>query len=165
MNKTIIVLTGEPEQKNQFLDKVKDLAWINNFNPKSYLWKVTEHIREEKERDEEYWNFLAEFLKLANRYFDYEEVSTRKKIKEFLADNDEVKNTKEGKKFDKFLLIIHGLSRNIRETLKNEYPLYVIRLATSNQPSNEMSQDFVLETDVSGYEDEVKRVIEVLTSN
>ena len=163
MNKTIVVLTGEPDAKNEFLDKVKPLAWFNNFNPKSYLGKVTEHIREEKERDEDYWNFLAEFLKLTNKYFDYDEPSVRKKIEEFLADSEEVKVTNDGKTFDKFLLIIHGLSRDIRESLKEEYPLYVIRLATRNQPSSETNQDFVLETDADGYQEEVVRVVNILT--
>ena len=165
MNKTIVVLTGDPDAKNEFLDKVKSLAWFNNFNPKSYLGKVTEHIREEKERDEDYWNFLSEFLKLSNKYFDYEETSTRKKIREFLADNDEAKVTKDGKRFDKFLLIIHGLSPDIRESLKEEYPVFIIRLETSKQSSSEMAQDFVLKTDLDNYDKEVERVINILTNN
>lgn len=164
MNKAIVVLTGDPEAKNDFIERVKSLAWINNFNPKSYLGRVTDHLREGNEKNEDYWNFLAEVMKLANKYFNYEEESVREKIAKFLSDEDEVKRT-DGSSFDSFILIIHGLSVRVRDSLKDEFPLYVIRLATSKQPSNETSQDFVLETDSDDYDSEVVRVVNGLTKN
>ena len=163
MNKTILVLTGEPEQKNDFIERVKSLAWINNTNPKSNLGRFVNQVRRNKDRDEDYWNSLSELMKLLNKRFNYEEEFIVEEIEKFLSDDDEVKIDRDGRKYDKFILIIHGLSRDLRDRLKSDYPLFVIRLATSNQPSSETAQDFVLETDLEDYDKEVIRVVDILT--
>jgi hypothetical protein len=169
-NKTIIVLTGEPVEKNKFIGMARKYAWVGNYNAKTYLGSVAKTLSGNNgafSKDDDYYNFISECLKLGNKYFDYENVSTKSKIEEFYNGEfvDVVQGSMPNDDVDaRKILILHGVSAKLRSELQETFPLFVIRLANSKEPSSQTAQDFVLETDLEGYEKEVIRVLEILTT-
>lgn len=121
MNKTIIIVDGYSEGKNKFQEIIKGVGnyWCWNINASNFLSMLTHRIVKELEHDKKYYDFLAEFKDLTDRYFDFERVYTLEKIEKFLSeDNDKAQ-----------VLLIHGctpkLALELQDTYENAFDLFI----------------------------------------
>ena len=166
MEKAILLISGSPSGKSKFIETAKKSSWCWNCNAKDFLGTKTNSFYWNGERDEEYYRFTYEFLELVNRYFRFEEKYLKNKIEDFLKDDSPNKLSKDGTVFDKFLLIAHGVSRELVSTLKDDYGVFQIHISRRDLNSNaESMNDLVLYEDDENFEGEVNRVVNVLTDN
>lgn len=165
MKKTIIVLSGSPEAKNKFAEIVKDMAWVWSINAKDFLRENLRLFYWDGSRTDEINKLVIEQLELFNEKFDFEKRYLVDKITKFNEDDSEVK-VKENKTFDKFVLIAHGVSKNLLPFLQEEYGVFKIHLSKREYNSNEkFANDFtILYEDDADFNVEVNKLIEVLVS-
>lgn len=165
MKKTIIVLSGSPEAKNKFAEIVKDMAWVWSINAKDFLRENLRLFYWDGSRTDEINKLVVEQLELFNEKFDFEKRYLVEKITKFNEDDSEVK-VKENKTFDKFVLIAHGVSKNLLPFLQEEYGVFKIHLSKREYNSNEkFANDFtILYEDDADFNVEVNKLIEVLVS-
>ena len=162
MKKTIIVLSGSPEAKNKFAEIVKDMAWVWSINAKDFLRENLRLFYWDGSRTDEINKLVVEQLELFNEKFEFEKNYLVDKITKFNEDDSEVK-VKENKTFDKFVLIAHGVSKNLLPFLQEEYGVFKIHLSKKEYNSNEATNDFtVLYEDDENFIIDVNRLIEVL---
>lgn len=159
MKKAIIVLNGTPSEKSKFEQSAKKHCWLWNINAKSYLETVSEKL---------YWtgegDFVDDLFVMANRKLGFEEKYLKERIERFLSDDAETKTDKNGNAYERFVLVIHGLSKKLLQTLESEYGVFEIFLSC-NDPSTKTSEkhDYVLTTN-DNLEDKVGHLIRVLTN-
>jgi hypothetical protein len=163
MKKAIIIASGTPEGKNKFDEIVKKSSWSWNVNFKNYLGSLSKNFYWSGERDETYYKFIVELSDLTNRYFSSEEKYLREKIEKFNSDDSEQKIGEDGKVFTKFILIIHGVSRDLVDMLESDYGLFQLHISRRDLNTNTESHDYVLYEDDENFEEEVERVLNVLT--
>ena len=163
MKKTIIVLSGSPEAKNKFAEIVKDMAWVWSINAKDFLRENLRLFYWDGSRTDEINKLVAGQLELFNEKFDFEKNYLADKITKFNEDDSEVK-VKENKTFDKFVLIAHGVSKNLLPFLQEEYGVFKIHLSKKEYNSNEKFTNDVtiLYEDDENFNVEVNKLIEVL---
>lgn len=166
MKKAVLVLSGLPEGKNKFNEVAKETCWIWHVNSKNHLGRVAknEFFSDGAERDERYNKFIADLFKLVNDNFNFEEKYIRDLLEnKFLLDSDEHK-TFEGKTFENFLFVVHGLSsRDLLNELENEYGAMQIHISSRALNSNVEAHDKVLYYDDEDFAEQVNKLIEVLT--
>lgn len=162
--KAIILLSGDPQTKNKFIDMVESIAWIWNINPKNKLRNnLKSNFYWKGDKTEEVEKFISDQLVSYNELFDFEKSFLAEKIKAFNDDDSEVK-THEDKTFDKFVLIVHGVSKSLVPFLQEEYGVFKIHLSKREYNSNENLNDYtVLYEDDENFTIEVNRIIEILT--
>lgn len=165
MKKTIIVLSGSPEAKNKFAEIVKDMAWVWSINAKDFLRENLRLFYWDGSRTEEINKLVEDQLKLYNENFDFERKFLKDKIERFLSDEDEFKKSPEGKVFDKFILIAHGVSKNLVPFLQDEYGVFKIHISKKEYNSNEKFDNdiAVLYEDEEDFTIQVNKIVEVLT--
>lgn len=165
MKKTIMVLSGSPEAKNKFAEIVKDMAWVWSINAKDFLRENLRLFYWDGSRTDEINKLVVEQLELFNEKFDFEKKYLVDKITKFNEDDSEVK-VKENKTFDKFILIAHGVSKNLLPFLQEEYGVFKIHLSKKEYNSNEKFANDVtiLYEDDENFNVEVNKLIEVLVS-
>ena len=163
MKKTIIVQSGSPEPKNKFAEIVKDMAWVWSINAKDFLRENLRLFYWDGSRTDEINKLVVEQLELFNEKFDFEKNYLVDKITKFNEDDSEVK-VKENKTFDKFVLIAHGVSKNLLPFLQEEYGVFKIHLSKKEYNSNEKFTNDVtiLYEDDENFNVEVNKLIEVL---
>ena len=87
----------------------------------------------------------------------------RKKISEkFRSDESETKSSG-SVVFDKFILILHGLSKELVDKLKEEQGIFQLHITNSNVQTTPKDHDFILFEDKDTFEEDVERVIRILT--
>ncbi len=165
MKKTIILLSGSPNSKNRFAEMVKNIAWIWEINSKDYLRENLRLFSWDGNRTEEINKLVEDQLKLYNERFDFERKFLKDRIERFLSDEGEFKKSSEGKVFDKFVLIVHGVSKELVPFLQEEYGIFRVHLSKKEYNSNErFPKDItILYDDENNFSLEVNRIIEVLT--
>jgi hypothetical protein len=169
MKKAIVILSGESGSKNKFDLLVKNQSWVWAINAKNELSRASKnHLFWDGERTEEFHKFLGIFLELVNEYFNFETKYIRLMIEKFINDTDEFKlltprDGGEQKKFDKFLLVIHGVNKELVQTLEEEYGAFQLHVTTRELNTNIENHDQVLYSDDENFESEVNRVIDILT--
>lgn len=162
MKKAIIVLNGTPDGKSAFSLVLKEIAWVWELNPKKYIKDKAKLFNHDGETDLE--KYAGEQLELVNKHFDFEKKYLRENIGRFKADEDEFKtNALKTKSFDKFVLIIHGVSQDIIEHLKEEYGIFTVNISRKDLNTNIEKYDKVLYSDDEGFSIDVNRTIEILT--
>ena len=163
MKKTIIVQSGSPEPKNKFAEIVKDMAQVWPINAKDFLRENLRLFYWDGSRTDEINKLVVEQLELFNEKFDFEKNYLVDKITKFNEDDSEVK-VKENKTFDKFVLIAHGVSKNLLPFLQEEYGVFKIHLSKKEYNSNEKFTNDVtiLYEDDENFNVEVNKLIEVL---
>lgn len=164
MNKAIILLSGTPSGKSKFIETAKNSSWLWNINPRDFLGAKSNSFYWDGERTDEYYKFSNELLKLVNKYFEFEEKYLKEKIEKFQSDYSETKTNKE-KVFNKFLLIAHGISKDIVPMLKNEYGVFEIHVTRHDLNTNVELHELILYEDDANFESEVERYINVLTNS
>jgi len=165
MKKAILVLSGDPTGKNKFNEIIKETCWVWSVNSKNHLGRIAKNeLFFEGERDEKYNKFISDFFKLVNDNFNFEEKYIKELLEnKFLQDNDEYKTDTEGKKFDRFLFIIHGLSsKELLQELESEYAAMQIHISSRELNSNVESHDKVLYHDDEDFRAQVENLIEIL---
>lgn len=150
MNKKIILLSGNPSAKNKFLESAKSRAWVWGLNSKDAISKNLNIFgwNSNNEKDESYYKFIDELKEVANKYTDFEENYLTQNIENFLQDEDQTKSYN-GKEFDNFLLIIHGVSRDLVNWLKSDYGVFQIYVGESNHTDSQMFDKIL---DISEFE-------------
>lgn len=161
MKKAIILLSGTPSGKSKFIEIAKKESWIWNINSRDFLGTKAPSFYWDGERNENYYKFLGEYLKLVNKYFDFEEKYLREKFDKFSSDDSEFKSSGD-KQFDKFVLIAHGVSKELVSTLESDYGVFKIHVSRKDLNSN-IEPDLVLYEDDENFEAETIRFIETLT--
>ncbi len=163
MKKTILLISGSPEAKNKFAEIVKEIAWVWAINSKDFIRENLKLFYWDGSRNEEINLFISNQLELYNEKFDFEKKYLMEKINRFQADESEVK-VHENKTFDKFVLIAHGVSKDLVSFLQEEYGVFKIHLSKREYHSNENLNDYtVLYEDDENFTIEVNRIVEVLT--
>jgi hypothetical protein len=171
MKKAIVILTGQAEAKNKFDLLVKNQSWVWAINAKNELSRASKnHLFWDGERTEEFHKFLGIFLELVNEYFNFEEKYIRSMVEKFLADEDEYKlltprDGGEQKKFDKFLLVIHGVNKELVQTLEEEYGAFQLHVTTRELNTNIENHDFTLYADDEDFQEKVENTINILTND
>lgn len=150
MNKTIVLLSGVPSAKTRFSEIVNEIAWSWNCNSKNFLADLAKSLGWDGEtRDDKFYKFISEFLSLANKSFDFERKYLEQKIRAFQEDESETKTDKlSGKEFSKFVLILHGVSKELVSWLQEDFGVYKIYVTRYSLNSN-----FIPESDFIIYED------------
>lgn len=161
MKKAIILLNGTPEGKNSFNFVLKEIAWVWSINPKAYVADKAKLFHYDGVGDIE--EYVGEHLKLVNSKFDFEKKYLSDNISRFNADDDEVK-THGNKSFDTFVLVAHGVSRDVVEYLKSEFGVFTIHISRRDLKTNIERYDTVLYYDDEDFSIQVNRAIHVLTS-
>lgn len=164
MKKSVILLSGTPEEKSRFIDIAMGISWVWNVSFKNQLTSLSKSFTD-SERDEKYHKFISEFRELTNKYWKAEEKYLKENIEKFNRDSDVEKISPDGRRFDTFILIMHGVSPNLVEMLKDEYGVFTVRVSKKSLNSNEHFSDLVLYGDEPDFEDKVKNLICVLTKN
>lgn len=163
MKKTILLISGSPEAKNKFAEIVKEIAWVWAINSKDFIRENLKLFYWDGSRNEEINLFISNQLELYNEKFDFEKKYLMEKINRFQADESEVK-VHENKTFDKFVLIAHGVSKDLVSFLQEDYGVFKIHLSKREYHSNENLNDYtVLYEDDENFTFEVNRIVEVLT--
>ena len=164
MNKAIILLSGLPSAKTKFIEESKKSNFLWNCNFRDFLGTKANGLYWDGERDENYYGFTLEFSRLVSKYFRAEEKYLKEKIEKFLADDSEEKKIGNNV-FTNFLLIVHGVSKELVSTLESEYGVFQIHVSRRELNSSIELYDIVLYEDDENFESEVQRVISVLTNN
>ncbi len=163
MKKAIILLSGDPESKSKFTKIVESIAWVWNVNPKNPIRNNLKSFYWKGDRTEEIENLISSQLIVYNQLFDFERSFLIEKITNFNNDESEVK-VHENKTFDKFVLIAHGVSKDLVPFLQEEYGVFKIHLSKREYHSNENLNDYtVLYEDDENFTIEVNRIVEILT--
>jgi hypothetical protein len=166
MQKTVILLSGTPQGKQSFAQKVKEIAWVWQINPKDHIKDNAKTFYWDGVKTEEIYKYVGEQLPILNRYFNYEQKYLEDKIERFLSDDDEYKRSGD-KVFDKFILVVHGVSKDLVPFLQEEYGVFRIHISKKEYNSSEKFPPDVtmLYEDEDKFTIEVNRVIEILTKN
>ncbi len=164
MKKAILILSGTPSGKNEFDKIAKETCWIWHTNSRNHLGKVSKKdFFWNGERDEDYEKYLSEIFPVLNKYFNFEEKYFRDLLdNKFLPDNDEVKTDQEGKEFQNFLFVIHGLSKALVPVFEEEYGAFQIHISSRNLNSNVENHDKVLYEDDVDFKEQVEDLINTL---
>lgn len=164
MKKAIIVVTGTPDGKNKFNEIAKESCWIWHVNAKNHLGRIAKNeLFSDGERDEKYNRFISDFFRLVNDNFNFESRYIMDLLEnKFLQDTDEIK-TADGKSFDKFLFVIHGLSsKELLEELESEHGAIQIHISSRELNSNVETHDKIYYYDDVDFEQQIKNAIEKL---
>ena len=148
MNKAIVLLSGTPSTKSKFIEIAKKSNWIWNIQLQGFLGSRKDEFYWDGETGEYYQSFTHEFFALIYKYF--------------MADDSEVKIAK-NKIFNRFLLVVHGVSDSLVSTLEEEYGVFKIHISNRERNDNVELCDVILYEDDDNFEDEVNRVVDVLT--
>jgi len=162
MRKAIILLSGTPTGKNRFAEVAKQKAWLWNINYKNVLADRFSDLLQGEDRDKTYYRFVAKILDLANKFYDAEKRYLWEKATKFSQDEDEAKIDKEGNKFEIFLLIMHGVSRELIEPLKNDFGVFEIEVEEEKSKKTEL-KDLHLFEDNPEFENQALNIIEMLS--
>jgi len=162
MKKAIILLSGSPSGKNKFIEEAKKSSWLWNCNSRDFLGTKAHSLYWDGEKNEKYYDFTLEFLNLVNKYFYFEARYLKDQIEKFLSEDSESKTDKV-KKFNTFLLIVHGVSKELVSELESEYGVFQVHISQRNLNTNIELYDTVLYEDDDNFENEVNRVIRILT--
>ena len=166
MRKSILVLSGNPTGKNKFNEIIKETCWVWAVNSKNHLGRVAKNeLFSDGERDEKYNKFISDFFRLVNDNFNFEERYIRDLLEnKFLPDNDEYK-TFEGKTFENFLFVIHGLSsKELLQTLEEEFGVMQVHISSRELNSNVEAHDKVLYYDDEDFVQQVENLIRILVN-
>ena len=163
MKRAIILASGLPTGKNRFDEIAKKTSWVWNINYRNYLGLLSKNFYWQGERNEEYYKFVRELCDLTNRYFNSEEIYLREKIEKFNADDSESKLGEDGQKFYRFILIVHGVSKNLVDMLESDYGVFQLNLSRRDLNTNIESYDHIIYEDDTDFEEQVERVLNVLT--
>src|SRR5258706_761119 len=175
MDKTIVLLSGTPTGKTRFSELVNEIAWQWNCNSKDFLADQAKSMGWNGIRDDKFYKFIAELLSLANKNFGFERKYLEQKIEAFKKDDSITKTDKiSGKEFSKFVLILHGVSKDLVASLKEDYGVYKIYVTSHALRTNVIPErDFILYDDIEvnngdflpneNFETEVLNIINKLT--
>jgi hypothetical protein len=164
MNKTIILLSGSPGAKAKFIESAKKIAWLWNLSPKDFIRansKIFYWVSEpdNKEKDNRY---LREMLELLNRHCEFERKYLEQNLQNFQDDDSQQKENKEGKVFDNFVAIIHGVSKPLVNFLQEDFGAFRIHVSRHDLNTNEELQDITLYEDDENFSERVLQVISTL---
>ncbi len=167
MNKAIVVLTGTPEGKSKFDAVAKKSCWLWNSNPKNYLTKIAkDKFYWDGEKNEKYFQFIAEQFQLVNKYFGFEEIYIGDLIEKFTQNENEQMSLKsdngEEQVFNNFLLVIHGLSKELTTKLKEDQGVFQLHISNRKLNTNIENHDYCLYDDDENFDEEVNRFINIL---
>ena len=172
MDKAIIILSGTPSAKVSFDRIITQECWRWNVNSKNWLAQVAKEklYWSAEDRDEQYHKTLAAFYTFVNQHFGFETHYIREAIERFRAFDAEqmiihVEEQNQNKTFTKFLLVLHGVSRELTQKLKDEEGAIQIHITSRALNTNVEHHDLVYYEDDVNFEEQVKTIVNVLTTN
>lgn len=165
MDKAIILISGTPQGKTSFEKIAKETCWLWNANACNFLGKISKQFYWDGERSERQNKFIGDLLTLVNSNFDFERKYIKNIAEKFIADTSEVKTEQSSKKnFERFLLIIHGISKELIEEIEGEFGAFQLHITSRKQSTNIEGHDYCLYEDDDNFVEEANRVIRVLTN-
>ena len=123
MEKAILILDGNNQAKNQFLQIVKNENLEYSTEPGWWVWSINSNdvagvaartLKFNEERNSKYYSFVKELKELGNKHTNFE-VEYYKEMVEKFHDNPKPQ-----------LLIIHGVEKDLVEHLKETYGAFSI---------------------------------------
>lgn len=162
MRKAIILLNGTPAEKKNFSSILKEIAWVWDIDPRKYIRDKAKQFFYCNGDLSDIGKYVAEQLNLVNKHFDFERTYLTENIQRFVDDEDEVK-TFGNRSFDKFVLVVNGVSAELLEFLKEEHGAFVVTVSRRDLNTNVESQDMILYSDEDSFSIEINKLIEVLT--
>lgn len=157
MNKAIIVLDGISEGKTRIIELAKQHPyWIRNINSRnalSYASRLDEAGYDGKTKDENYYTFIEEFEKLADKHFDFTKRYYLNHIKRF--------NSSEKAQ----IMFFHNTNK-IREYLRdNEEEVGPIYFIYVGKDASQDGYDKCLNILDNNFEEQVLKLLNDLTKN
>ena len=162
MQKQIIIVSGSPSAKRKLSDIIRKNCWLREVNPKKSIREGFKLFYWDGESDVE--DFVQEHLNRLNEKFDYENRFIDENVRSFWGDDDEYKNTKSGRRYENYALVLHGVSKNIVKYLQDEYGAFKIHVSrreyhTVTKTDNDV---ILLYEDDESFEGEVEKLLGVL---
>jgi hypothetical protein len=139
MNNAIVVLSGTPRARLRFNKVARKSCFVKNVNAGN---------------------------RFSKNGLEGEEINALGSIEDFLQDDSEeiMVSVREGvKTFSRALLVLHWISCELTEKLKESSGIIQLHVTSRNLPTNVEHHDFVLYEDDLNFESEVQRVIDILT--
>jgi hypothetical protein len=140
MNNAIVVLSGTPRARLRFNKVAKKSCFVKNVNAGN---------------------------RFSKNGLEIEEINALGSIEDFLQDDREeitVSIEENLKTFSRALLVLHWISCELTEKLKETSGIIQLHVTSRNLPTNIEYHDFVLYEDDLNFESEVQRVIDILTN-
>lgn len=172
MNKIIVLLSGTPSGKSKFDELARQSNWTWNVNPKSRLSDESRILGWDGVVTDAHHKFIAEYIALLNKYLGYEKKFIEEKISSFKSDDSQTKTARGSDKvLTRFMLIMHGVSKDLAEELQKEHGAF--RIHITRRDFNTITRrtaegniipksDFVLYEDDLDFEEQVLKITEGL---
>lgn len=151
MGKVILILDGIKEGKTLFVDTIKkNNYWTWNVSPKNFLSMIAYKLGFDGERDSRFFDFIAEFDELANRYWNFEINYIQNLIQKF------------NNKPEVNVLIVHNCKPDVSLLLQDKYENCFNVLITDNDGENN-NYCKVMNFNDDGFEESVLSTMRILT--
>lgn len=170
MEKAILILTGTPSGKSRFDSIITQKCWRWNVSAKNWLAEIAKSklYWSAEDRDENYHKTLANFYEFVNREFDFESHYIREAINRFRAfDADKMTKVDDQNQetvFVKFLCVLHGITKELTSKLEQDEGAMQIHVTSRALNTNIYHHDYVLYEDDADFEQQVEKVIDILTN-
>ena len=163
MNSSIILLSGTPSGKKNFINIAREDNWVWNLNIKDRLTEVAEkELGYKGERDEAHYKFISKFLSLLDSTYNYQEKFLTEKIQKFLSEEREYFADSTGKKFHNYLMIIHGVTPKMVYFLKENYGVFQIYVSEKKLNTVGGRFDNILYEDDEDFPEKCKNTLNIL---
>jgi hypothetical protein len=163
MKKAIVAISGSNSGKRRFSEVAKRASWLWEVNPVNSLTDVSKsRFYWDGERTDKYDEFMFELHSRVNSVFNFDEKYVTESIFKFNADESEYKEIG-GNRFEKFLLVIHGINDKLINKLREDYGVFQLHITSSNIKTSEGNHDYILYEDADTFEEDIERTINVLT--
>lgn len=169
MDKAIVVISGTPNGKDEFIKIAKQTCWVWQVNPKKFISKIaSKNFGVDTENNYEIIQNMSNLLNPTG----FERTYVMNLVQKFLQDDSETKcefandNDIATKRFDRFVLIIHGISRELIYTLKEDYGAFCVGIFDKNMEGtglSDSSYDFILHKDDEDFSSIAMWVLNVFT--
>src|SRR5689334_10048428 len=167
MQKAILILTGTPPAKNSLATIVKKTCWCWNASAKNRLAEIAKEnfYWTVDARDETYHKTLAALYSMVNQTFDFERQYLLQLVERFNAFDKDKMVDAAGNEFTKFLLIVHGISREMTKELEEYEGAMQVHVTSRSLNTNILEHDLVIYEDDPTFEQDVNKIIEQLTNS
>ena len=134
-NKGFVILCGEENIKDNFIDKLKKDYWVWSSNPLSFLRHNASQLGWEFTNEYQANEFIQKLLTLSNDYLDYEYEYVKKLIAKTLESTKALDNGMAGD------VLIVSAGKELRDRLMGEYDFDIIQVANTECVEDNFQHD------------------------
>jgi hypothetical protein len=168
MRKAIVVIAGDSSSKTKFDQIAKTQHWVRNLSSHNFLTKIAkDKLYWDGEKGQLYYKFISGFSSLVNECFGFERNYINEEIEKFNQHDCDKMIFKDlfgvEKGFETFVLVIHDLTKELTEELKNSEGIFDLFVTSHKTEKDDFQHDFVIEND-SNFEEKVLRTLKILTN-